>query len=164
MPSRMAYHKGNAKLVDVTADNLRTPWVAWTVAVDDPYAAIVPDALAHGKYFNTRNLVIVSLYLRVGFGALTPSPYSTLAVLLPEGLRVKAGTAFRAQAMAERTTTTAERKFSACNFYVDGETRGGTDGQTYLYLDRIFVENLGQFVANQTYVLRGQLTFEPSAA
>ena len=30
----------------------------------------------------------------------------------------------------------------------------------YLFLDRIFVQNLGQYIAGQTYTILGQIVFE----
>lgn len=147
----------------MTADNLRTTWSAWEPTLVDPYATLVVSTLTHARYFNTRNLAVASLSLRLHFGAATPAPYTTVAVGLPDALQVRAGTSFQGQAIAERRTDTGERKFSLCNLSVDGATQGGADGTTYLYLDRIFVQNLGQFVAGQTYDVRGQLTFEPSS-
>ena len=44
----------------------------------------------------------------------------------------------------------------------DGTSLGGPDDDTFLYLDRIFVQNLGQYIPDQTYTIRGQIVFEPS--
>ena len=158
----MAYHKGNALLTNVTADDLRTPWRSWEPNVIDPYASLVVNPLTHAKYFNTRNVAVVSLNLKIHFSNATPIPYSTISVRLPDKLQVRAGTFFRNQGIVERETNTVERKFSVCNITVDGETQGGVDGITYLYLDRLFIQNLGQFIAGQTYEFKGQMTFEPS--
>ena len=158
----MSYHRGNAFLTNVTADNLRTSWRSWEPTIVDPYASLVVNPSTHAKYFNTRNFVVVSLNLKVNFSNTTPIPYSTIAVKLPDRLQVRSGTFFRNQAIVERETHTNERKFSVCNMTVDGETQGGVDGTTYLYLDRIFIQNLGQFISGQTYEIKGQMTFEPS--
>tara|TARA_B100001778_G_scaffold332811_1_gene339933 strand:+ start:1418 stop:1894 length:477 start_codon:yes stop_codon:yes gene_type:complete len=157
----MAFHRGNAFLTNVTADNLRTEWSDWTPDLNDPYATIVTDPLQHARYFNTRNLVLASVHLKVTFSVGTPIPYTTIAIQLPNNLRVRSSTRFQNEAMIERFTGTAERKFSVGTLIADGETQGGADGSTFLYLDRIFVQNLGQFVAGQTYTIRGQLIFEP---
>lgn len=158
----MAFHKGNGFLTNVIADNLRTAWQSWEPSIMDPYASLVSNPLTHAKYFNTRNFVVVSLNLKINFSNSTPIPYSTIAVRLPDTLQVRSGTFFRNQGIVERETNTAERKFSVCNFTADGETQGGVDGITYLYLDRLFIQNLGQFIAGQTYEFKGQMTFEPS--
>ena len=158
----MSYHKGNAFLTNVTADNLRTSWRSWEPTIIDPYASLVVNPFTHAKYFNTRNFVVVSLNLKINFSITTPIPYSTISVRLPATLQVRAGTFFRNQGIVERETHTAERKFSVCNITVDGETQGGVDGTTYLYLDRLFIQNLGQFISGQTYEFKGQITFEPS--
>ncbi|GEM_PF-5879162 len=158
----MAYHKGNCFLTNVTADNLRTSWRSWEPNVIDPYASLVVNPLTHAKYFNTRNFAVVSLNLKINFSNATPIPYSTIAIRLPDTLQVRAGTFFRNQGIIERETNTAERKYSVCNITVDGETQGGIDGTTYLYLNRLFIQNLGQFIAGQTYEFKGQMTFEPS--
>lgn len=158
----MSYHKGNAFLTNVTADNLRTAWVSWEPTVIDPYASLVVNPMTHAKYFNTRNFVVVSLNFTVNFSTSTPTPYTTISVTLPHTLQVRSDTFFRNQGIIERETNTAERKFSVCNLTADGKTQGGADGATYLYLDRIFIQNLGQFIAGQTYEFKGQMTFEPS--
>ena len=163
----MAYHRGNANLTGATADDLRTPWRSWTTSLLDTgdgatHATIVADDFSHAKYFTTRNLIVVSLDLKLTFNAGTPSPYTLIGLVLPADIRVRIGTNFRQQILIERQTQSAERKFSAGSLFVDGKTQGGADGVTYIYLDRLFVENLGQFIAGQTYLVRGQITFEPS--
>lgn len=158
----MAYHTGNAFLTNVTADNLRTSWRSWEPTITDPHASLIVDEFTHAKYFNTRNFVVVSLNLKINFKNTTPIPYTTISVLLPHTLQVRSGTCFRNQAIVQRQTNTAEKKFSVCNITVDGQTQGGIDGITYLYLDRLFIQNLGQFIAGQTYDFKGQITFEPS--
>lgn len=158
----MAYHKGNALLTNVTADNLRTKWISWEPAVLDPYASLISKDEAHAKYFNTRNFAVMSLNVRLNFATSTPTPYSIIALTLPATLQIRPDTFFQGQGVIERETNTAERKFSVCNMTVDGKTLGGVDGSTYLYLDRVFIQNLGQFVAGQTYDFIGQMTFEPS--
>lgn len=158
----MAFHRGNAYLTNVTADNLRTSWISWQAEIDDTYSTAVPNPKAYAKYFNTRNLVIVSFYLTVVFHVNTPVPYTTVGILLPPQLRVRSGTMFHNQVLIERGSTSAERKYSVGTLYVDGETQGGSTNDTYSFLDRIFVRNLGQFVAGQTYTIRGQITFEPA--
>lgn len=159
----IAFHKGNAFLTNVTADNLRTIWKSWQPSVvDDSYATLIVDSLSHAKYFNTRNFAVVSLNVKLFFNSSTPSPYATVAISLPQSLRIRADSHFRSQCIAERETNTQERKFSISNISVDGKTRGGADNNTYIYLDRIFIQNLGQFVAGQTYEVKGQITFEPS--
>jgi hypothetical protein len=161
----MAYHRGNANLTGATADDLRTPWQSWTTSLlgaSSAHTTIVADEFSHAKYFTTRNLIVVSLDLKLTFNAGTPSPHTLTALALPSNVRVRIGTSFRQQILIERQTQSAERKFSIGSIYVDGVTQGGVDGVTYLYLDRLFVENLGQFIAGQTYIVRGQITFEPS--
>jgi hypothetical protein len=44
----------------------------------------------------------------------------------------------------------------------DGTSQGGLDNDTFLYLDRIFIQNLGQYIPEQTYTIKGQIVFEPS--
>lgn len=158
----MAFHRGNAFLTNVTADNLRTAWNAWSPSLNDPFATMVADPLTHARYFNTKNLAIVSFHLTVRFSNGTPSPYSVIAVNLPSTLRIKSNTHFRNQCNIERFTGTSERKFSAGVLSADGTTQGGIDGDSFLYLDRIFVKNLGQYVEGQIYTVRGQIVFEPS--
>mgnify|MGYP001469798604 CR=1 FL=1 len=158
----MAFHRGNAFLTNVTADNLRTDWSDWSPTIDDPYATLVADPLQHARYFNTRNLVITSLHLKVTLNVNTPSPYTTIAVRLPANLRIRSDTHFQNDAIIERFTGTAERKFSTAHIIADGKTQGGADGSTFLFLDTLFVRNLGQFVAGQTYTIRGQIVFEPA--
>ena len=157
----MAFHKGNASLTNVTADNLRTAWNAWFPQTDDVYGLLVADPLTHARYFNTQNFAVVSIHVKVLFSATTPSPYTTIAINLPSTIAVRSGSTFRNQCMIERFTGTSERKFSTGMLLADGETQGGVDGTTFLYLDKIFVQNLGQFVAGQAYTIRGQLVFEP---
>lgn len=161
-PGVMSFHKGNAFLTNVTADNLRTPWKTWYLEVQDAFASQIVDDLTHAKYFDTKNMVIVSLHLTVSMSVSTPSGYTTIGVKLPEDLRVRSGTTFRNQCVIEKMTNTVERKFCSGALVVDGASQGGTDGTTYLYLDRLFIENLGQFIGGQQYVVRGQLVFEPS--
>lgn len=158
----MAFHRGNAFLTNVTADNLRTQWTAWNPSINDQFSNIVVDPLTHARYFNTKNLVIVSIYLTVRFSNTTPSPYTMLAINLPSTLRVKSNTYFKNQCNIERFTGTSERKFSFGMIIADGTSQGGLDDDTFLYLDRIFVQNLGQYIPNQTYTIRGQIVFEPS--
>jgi hypothetical protein len=158
----MAFHRGNAFLTNVTADNLRTSWTAWNPSLNDQFSNIVVDPLTHARYFNTKNLAIVSIYLTVRFSNITPSPYTMLAINLPSTLRVKSNTYFKNQCNIERFTGTSERKFSFGMIIADGTSQGGLDDDTFLYLDRIFVHNLGQYIPNQTYTIRGQIVFEPS--
>lgn len=158
----MAFHRGNAFLTNVTADNLRTEWNSWTPTVNDQFATIVADPLTHARYFNTKNFAVVSLHVTVQFSNTTPSPYSRIAVNLPATLRIKSSTLFKNQCNIERFTGTNERKFSFGIMAVDGTTQGGIDGTTFLYLDRIFIDNFGQYVSGQTYTIRGQIVFEPS--
>lgn len=158
----MAFHRGNAFLTNVTADNLRTSWNAWNPSLDDQFSNIVVDPLTHARYFNTKNLVIVSIYLTVRFSNITPSPYTMLALNLPSTLRVKSNTYFKNQCNIERFTGTNERKFSFGMIIADGTSQGGPDDDTFLYLDKIFVQNLGQYIPNQTYTIKGQIVFEPS--
>ena len=160
----MSFHKGNAFLTNVTADNLRTTWTSWTPRVDDENATLVADSLTHARYFSTRNFAVASVYITVLLDGTTPAPYTSIAVLLPPTLRVRSGTTFRNQCMVERFTGSAERKFSLGMLLTDGETRGGAAGEEYVNTDRIIVENLGQFVAGQTYTIRGQIVFQPAAA
>ena len=157
----MAFHKGNAKFSNVTADDLRTEWRSWSPVVSDEYGSLTITPLTHAKYFNTKNLMIVSLYLDISFAVTTPSPYTMIALKLPDDIRIKTNTMFRNQCMIERITGTAERKFSLGMFIVDGETRGGVDNNTFLNVDRILIENLGQYIAGQSYTIRGQVVFEP---
>lgn len=158
----MAFHRGNAFLTNVTADNLRTTWTAWNPSLNDQFSNIVVDPLTHTRYFNTKNLVIVSMYLTVRFTNTTPSPYTMLAVNLPSTLRIKSNTYFKHQCNIERFTGTSERKFSFGMIIADGTSQGGLDDDTFLYLDRIFIQNLGQYIPEQTYTIRGQIVFEPS--
>lgn len=157
----MAFHKGNAKFSNVTADDLRTEWRSWSPVVSDEYGSLTITPLTHAKYFNTKNLMIVSLYLDISFAVTTPSPYTMIALKLPDDIRIKTNTMFRNQCMIERITGTAERKFSLGMLIVDGETRGGVDNNTFLNVDRILIENLGQYIAGQSYTIRGQVVFEP---
>lgn len=158
----MAFHRGNAFLTNVTADNLRTTWNAWTPSLNDQFSSLVFDPLTHARYFNTKNLVVVSLYITVRFANTTPSPYTMLALNLPTTLRVKSNTHFKNQCNIERFTGTNERKFSFGMIIADGTSKGGVDGDTFLYLDRILIQNLGQYIPSQTYTIRGQIVFEPS--
>ncbi len=158
----MAFHRGNAFLTNVTADNLRTTWTAWNPSLNDQFSSLVVDPLTHARYFNTKNFVVVSLYLTVRFTNSTPSPYTMLGVNLPSTLRIKSNTHFKNQCNIERFTGTNERKFSFGMLIVDGVTQGGIDGDTFIYLDRIFIQNLGQYIPGQTYTIRGQIVFEPS--
>jgi hypothetical protein len=158
----MAFHRGNAFLTNVTADNLRTTWTAWNPSLNDQYSNIVVDPLTHARFFNTKNLVVVSLHITVRFTNITPSPYTLLAVNLPATLRIKSNTHFKNQCNIERFTGTNERKFSFGMIIADGTTKGGIDDDTFLYLDRLFIQNLGQYIPDQTYTIRGQIVFEPS--
>ena len=148
----MAFHRGNAFFTDVTADDLRTEWTGWYPVVDDEYATLLVDPLTHTRYFNTRNLAIVSVYLTATFSFSTPSPYSRIALLLPETLRLKADTTFRNQGVVERLTSSGERKFSLGLIVADAK-----EGP-----DRIFLDNLGQYIAGQTYTIKGQIVVEPA--
>ena len=157
----MAFHRGNAFLTNVTADNLRTDWSDWSPTIDDPYATLVADPLQHARYFNTRNLVITSLHLKVTLSqhalsvhdncrATTRQSQNTLRHTLPKRCH-------------HRTIHWHTRtKFSTAHIIADGKTQGGADGSTFLFLDTLFVRNLGQFVAGQTYTIRGQIVFEPA--
>lgn len=158
----MAFHTGNAFLTNVTADNLRTTWTAWNPSLNDQFSNLVVDPLTHARYFNIKNLVLVSVYLTVRFTNTTPSPYTMLAINLPSTLRVKSNTFFKNQCNVERFTGTSERKFSFGMIIADGTSQGGIDDNTFLYLDRIFIQNLGQYIPEQTYTIRGQIVFEPS--
>ena len=158
----MAFHRGNAFLTNVTADNLRTSWTAWNPSLNDQFSNIVVDPLTHARYFNTKNLVVVTLHIKVKFTNITPSPYTSLAINLPATLRVKSNTHFKNQCNIERSTGTNERKFSFGMIIADGTTKGGIDDDTFLYLDRLFIQNLGQYIPDQTYTIRGQIVFEPS--
>ena len=158
----MAFHRGNAYFTRVTADNLRTQWNAWNPSLNDSFSNMVVDPLTHARYFNTKNFVVVSLHITVRFNNTTPSPYTTIALNLPSTLRIKSDTHFKNQCNVERFTGTNERKFSMGMVIADGTTRGGVDGNTFLYLDRLFIQNLGQYIPDQTYTIRGQLVFEPS--
>lgn len=158
----MAFHRGNAFLTNVTADNLRTSWTAWNPSLNDEFSNIIVEPLTHARYFNTKNLVIVSIYLTVRFSNLTPSPYTMIAINLPSTLRIKSNTYFKNQCNIERFTGTNERKFSFGMIIADGTSQGGVDNDTFIYLDRIFVQNLGQYIPNQAYTIRGQIVFEPS--
>lgn len=161
----MAYHKGNALLTNVVADDLRTAWVEWTPSrplTNDGFVSIDTSS-SIGRYFSTRNLAVLSIEIRLTLATTTPSPYSVAAIALPETLRVRPGTSFRSPATVERETRGAERVYGAASIYVDGVTRGGADGTTFLYLDRMFIQNLSQFLAGQSYVVRGQLIFSPSS-
>jgi hypothetical protein len=159
----MAFHRGNAFLTNATADNLRTSWSAWFPTLNDPYASIVIEPLTHAKFFNTKNMVVLSLHLTVSFKGDTPSPYTTIAVNLPSTLKIRSNTSFKNQCTVERVTGTSERHFAMGMFTADGQTQGGVDGETFLFLDRIFVKNLGQYIAGQSYIIKGQIVFEPSA-
>ena len=158
----MAFHRGNAFLTNVTADNLRTTWTAWNPSLNDQFSNLVADPLTHARYFNTKNFVVLSLYITVRFTNITPSPYTMLGINLPSTLRIKSNTQFKNQCNIERFTGTNERKFSFGMIIADGTTQGGIDDETFLYLDRIFVQNLGQYIPEQTYIIRGQIVFEPS--
>jgi hypothetical protein len=160
----MAFHKGNAKFSNVTADDLRTEWRSWSPTLhDDQHAILTVTPLTHAKYFNTKNLMIVSFYIDTTFAVTTPSPYTMIALKLPDDIRIKTNTIFRNQCMIERITGTAERKFSLGMLIVDGETRGGVDNNTFLNVDRIIIQNLGQYIAGQSYTIRGQVVFEPAS-
>ena len=158
----MAFHRGNAFFTNVTADNLRTTWNAWNPSLNDQFSSLVVDPLTHARYFSTKHFVVVSLYLTVRFSNMTPSPYTMLRVNLPPTLRIKSNTHFKNQCNIERFTGTNERKFSFGMMIADGTTQGGIDGETFIYLDGIFIQNLGQYIPGQTYTIRGQLVFEPS--
>ena len=158
----MAFHRGNAFLTNATAGNLRTTWNAWNPTVLDEYSNLVVDPLTHARYFNTKNFVVVSLHVTVRFNNNTPSPYTLIGLSLPSTLRIKSSRQFKNQCNIERFTGTDERKFSFGMIIADGVTQGGIDADTYLYLDRIFIQNLGQYIPGQTYTIRGQIVFEPS--
>jgi len=158
----MAFHRGNAFLTNVTADNLRTPWTAWNPSLNDNFSNLVIDPLTHARYFNTKNMVIVSLHFTVRFTNTTPSPYTLIAINLPSTLKIKSNTHFKNQCNIERFTGTNERKFSFGMIIADGTSQGGVDDDTFLYLDRIFIQNLGQYIPEQTYTIKGQIVFEPS--
>ena len=104
----MAFHRGNAFLTNVTADNLRTSWTAWNPSLNDQFSNIVVDPLTHARYFNTKNLVFVSIYITVRFTNTTPSPYTMIAINLPSTLRVKSNTYFKNQCNIERFTAQAK--------------------------------------------------------
>eukprot|EP00965_Chrysotila_dentata_P071046 2347657-Pleurochrysis_carterae.AAC.1 len=130
----MAFHRGNAYLTNVTADDLRTPWTSWELLVEDEHAVAVTDPLQHARYFRTKNMVIVSVYLKVKFGPGTPVPYTTIRVPLPPSVRVRTQAVFQNQVVIERFTGTVERKFSVGSMFVDGETGavGTTAGEDAL--------------------------------
>ena len=157
----MAFHRGNAFLSNVTADDLRTEWKAWQIELDDQYATLVPDVMMYSKYFNTRNLIVLSFFQKVTFNSSTPFPYQRIAFTLPDEIKVKRTTYTKSNAIIERFTGTQERKFSNGAILVDGETKGGVDNVSFLHLDKVFVENYGLFIAGQTYIINGQITFEP---
>tara|TARA_X000000368_G_C22780660_1_gene601389 strand:- start:6 stop:482 length:477 start_codon:yes stop_codon:yes gene_type:complete len=158
----MAFHRGNAFLTNVTADNLRTNWTGWIPDLKDPYASLIENPLQHARFFNTKNFVVASLHLTINFEASTPENYTRLAVGLPITLRIKSNTNFKNSCNIEKNTGTNERKFSFGMIIADGTTTGGVDDDTFLFLDRLFIENLGQFIPGQTYTIRGQIVFEPS--
>tara|TARA_Y100001937_G_scaffold121381_1_gene180053 strand:- start:677 stop:1153 length:477 start_codon:yes stop_codon:yes gene_type:complete len=158
----MAFHRGNAFFTNVTADNLRTDWQGWVPSTNDTHSTIIATPLQHARFFNTKNFVVVSLHVTVNFDTSTPENYTKIFIDLPATLRVKSETSFKNSCIIERRTITNERKFSQGMLIADGESKGGVDNETFLFLDRIFVENLGQFVSGQTYDIRGQIVFEPS--
>lgn len=147
---------------NVTADNLRISWEGWFPSVDDAFATLISTPLTHAKFYNTKHLVVVSLNMTLSFGSNTPSPHSLVSFKLPSNIRIKSGTEFKNQCVVERSTSTNERKFSFGFLIADGLSKGGVDGETFLNLDKIFVSNLGQFIAGQTYTVNGQIVFEPT--
>lgn len=158
----MAFHRGNAFFSNVTADDLRTTWNAWSPSMNDQFSNLIVDPFTHARYFNTKNFAVVSVHITVQLKNTTPSPYTMMALNLPATLRIKSNTEFQSQCTIERFTGTNERKFSFGMMIADGTTRGGADGATFMHLDRIFIQNLGQYIAGQTYTIRGQIVFEPS--
>jgi hypothetical protein len=158
----MAFHRGNAFLTNVTADNLRTTWHGWNPSLNDQFSNLIVEPLTHARYFKTKNFAVISIHITVKFENNTPSPYTMIALNLPLDLRIKSGTLLKNQCNIERFTGTNERKFSFGMIIADGTTQGGIDNTTFLYLDRIFIQNLGLYVPGQTYTIRGQIVFEPS--
>lgn len=164
----MAFHRGNAIFSGLSATNIRTPWQEWTpTAIDaSDYVSVLIDATRgeHASFFRMKNMVIVSLNLRLTVDNSAPEQLTRMSLSLPSGLSVRDNEFVMSQILIERLSPqgVVERRFSYGMIEVDGSTLGGADGLVRVYRDRLFIRNTGLLFGGYEYIVRGQATFAPA--
>lgn len=162
----MAFHRGNASFSGLSATNIRTPWQSWTpIAVDSEYVSVLLDESQgeHASYFRMKNMVVVSLNLRLYVDNAAPEQLTRASISLPPGLSVRDGEYVMSQILVERLSPqSVERRFSYGMIEADGSTLGGADGLVRVNRSRLFIRNTGLLFGGYEYVVRGQATFAPA--